>query len=72
MPSVDDRRVAAERRASLEATVVETRLDSWGAEGAAIVTAVGGVLGSEVDEGDKPELPGAAVAALAARPQVLQ
>jgi len=73
MPSVDDRRVAAFRRASLDSTAVDTLLDSCGADGAAIVTAVAGVPGREVDDGDK-NAPAAAAAtgAEATRPQVLQ
>jgi len=73
MPSVDDRRVAADRRASLDATAVETLLESCGADGAAIVTAVGGVPGSEVDDGDKNAPAAAAATGVeATRPQLLQ
>jgi hypothetical protein len=74
---VDDRRVAAVRLASLDATALDTLLESRGADGAAMVTAFGVLLKSDVDDGDRsapaeadPLVAGAAL--VAAMPQVLQ
>ena len=71
MPSVADLRVAAVRRAALDATAEVTVLDKRGEEGAAIVIAVEGAPGEPTPPRGAGVLAGAG-AAVAAMPQVLQ